>query len=268
MGKEQGASATGAAGGSRAMTRREVLAAGAVALVAGLGIVGCASAAASQAGAGAGGADAAAGAPGSASSSGASGSVGASNAAGSSDSAGAGSSGASGSASATDAAGTSGVSAQAKSTGSTGVSKGASTSSAASSSGTSAEANKARKFKEIPTESLITVDELHDLFETGDVKARKVYIIDIRSHRDYQNQLIEGSRNIPAGRQIEIRMSEIPQDKEVVLVALKNSNRLAETYFTLMANGYDPDLVKVLDGGVKGWADAGYPTLEDQFLGC
>ena len=95
-----------------------------------------------------------------------------------------------------------------------------------------------------------------------------MYVIDIRSHRDFQNQLIEGSRNIPAGRQIEIRMSEIPQDKEVILVALKNSNRLAETWFTLIANGYDEELVKVLDGGVKAWADAGYPTLEDQFLGC
>ena len=133
---------------------------------------------------------------------------------------------------------------------------------------TSTKSNKARKFKEIPEDALISVDDLYKLFDEGKLKSREVYVIDIRSHRDFQNQLIEGSRNIPAGRQIEIRKSEIPQDKEVILVALKNSNRLAETWFTLIANGYDEELVKVLDGGVKAWADAGYPTLEDQFLGC
>lgn len=133
---------------------------------------------------------------------------------------------------------------------------------------TSTKSNKARKFKEIPEDALISVDDLYELFDAGKLKSREVCVIDIRSHRDFQNQLIEGSRNIPAGRQIEIRMSEIPQDKEVILVALKNSNRLAETWFTLIANGYDEELVKVLDGGVKAWADAGYPTLEDQFLGC
>lgn len=138
----------------------------------------------------------------------------------------------------------------------------------ASADNTSTKSNKARKFKEIPEDALISVDDLYKLFDAGKLKSREVYVIDIRSHRDFQNQLIEGSRNIPAGRQIEIRMSEIPQDKEVILVALKNSNRLAETWFTLIANGYDEELVKVLDGGVKAWADAGYPTLEDQFLGC
>ena len=145
-------------------------------------------------------------------------------------------------------------------------SKGASTGSSADN--TSTKSNKARKFKEIPEDALISVDDLYELFDAGKLKSREVCVIDIRSHRDFQNQLIEGSRNIPAGRQIEIRMSEIPQDKEVILVALKNSNRLAETWFTLIANGYDEELVKVLDGGVKAWADAGYPTLEDQFLGC
>lgn len=133
---------------------------------------------------------------------------------------------------------------------------------------TSAQSNKARKFKEIPTDALISVDDLYELFSDGALKDRSVYVIDIRSHRDYQNELIEGSRNIPAGRQFDIRMDEIPQDKQVVLVALKNSNRLAECWFTLIANGYDDGLVKVLDGGVKAWAEAGYPTLKDQFLGC
>ena len=175
---------------------------------------------------------------------------------------------AAGSAHADDATAAGGTAAKSGSTtGDSGASsKGASTGSSADN--TSTKSNKARKFKEIPEDALISVDDLYELFDAGKLKSREVCVIDIRSHRDFQNQLIEGSRNIPAGRQIEIRMSEIPQDKEVILVALKNSNRLAETWFTLIANGYDEELVKVLDGGVKAWADAGYPTLEDQFLGC
>ncbi len=175
---------------------------------------------------------------------------------------------AAGSAHAGDATAAGGTAAKSGSaTGDSGASpKGAST--GFSADNTSTKSNKARKFKEIPEDALISVDDLYELFDAGKLKSREVCVIDIRSHRDFQHQLIEGSRNIPAGRQIEIRMSEIPQDKEVILVALKNSNRLAETWFTLIANGYDEELVKVLDGGVKAWADAGYPTLEDQFLGC
>lgn len=173
-----------------------------------------------------------------------------------------------GTAQAGDAAGADGT---ATKSGSAGKGSGTSSKDASvdsSADNTSTKSNKARKFKEIPEDALISVDDLYELFDAGKLKSREVCVIDIRSHRDFQNQLIEGSRNIPAGRQIEIRMSEIPQDKEVILVALKNSNRLAETWFTLIANGYDEELVKVLDGGVKAWADAGYPTLEDQFLGC
>ena len=175
---------------------------------------------------------------------------------------------AAGTAQAGDATGSGGTAAKSGSAakGSGASSKDASADSSADN--TSTKSNKARKFKEIPEDALISVDDLYELFDAGKLKSREVCVIDIRSHRDFQNQLIEGSRNIPAGRQIEIRMSEIPQDKEVILVALKNSNRLAETWFTLIANGYDEELVKVLDGGVKAWADAGYPTLEDQFLGC
>ena len=143
---------------------------------------------------------------------------------------------AAGTAQAGEAAGSGGT---ATKSGSAASSKGAPADSSADN--TSTKSNKSRKFKEIPEDALISVDDLYKLFDDGKLKSREVYVIDIRSHRDFQNQLIEGSRNIPAGRQIEIRMSEIPQDKEVILVALKNSNRLAETWFTLIANGSDEE---------------------------
>ena len=144
----------------------------------------------------------------------------------------------------------------------------AGTPSRGSSSASTVESNKSKRFADIPTDALIGIEELHDLIEDGALEDGTVKVIDIRSHRDYQKIQIGGSRNIPAGRQIEIRIDEIPIDKTVVLIAYKNSDRLAETWFTLIDHGYDPDLVKVADGGVNAWAKAGYPTLKNQFLGC
>ena len=139
---------------------------------------------------------------------------------------------------------------------------------ASSAADSTVESNKAKRFTDIPKDALISIEDLHDLVEDGSLADGKVKIVDIRSHRDYQKVQIEGSRNIPAGRQIEIRIDEIPQDKPVILIAYKNSDRLAETWFTLIDHGYDPDLVKVADGGVYAWAQANYPTLKNQFLGC
>ncbi|MEE8716872.1 MAG: rhodanese-like domain-containing protein [Coriobacteriales bacterium] len=141
-------------------------------------------------------------------------------------------------------------------------------SSAASSADATAKGNSARRFEDIPSEALMTVDDLYDLTQTGAVTDGSVTLLDIRSHRDYTKNQIEGSRNIPAGRQIEIRLDEIPTDEEVILIAYKNSDRLAETYYTLLANGYDAGLLRVVDGGIYQWMQKGYPVLTDQFLGC
>lgn len=134
--------------------------------------------------------------------------------------------------------------------------------------GETAESNRRYRYEDIPQEAFLSAQELYDLVQSGAVERREVIILDIRSHRDFQGQMIADSRNIPAGRQIDIRMDEIPRDKQIVLVALKKSNRLAETWYTLAGNGYDQSLLKVLSGGLSEWIDAGYPTLEDQFLGC
>ncbi len=153
--------------------------------------------------------------------------------------------------------------------GSAGSSAGADSSAdSAGNVGNTAESNRKHRYEDIPKDAFISAQELYDLVQSGAVERREAVVLDIRSHRDFQNQMIAGSRNIPAGRQIDIRMDEIPRDRPVVLVALKSSNRLAETWYTLIGNGYDSSLVKVLSDGLTTWIDAGYPTLEDQFLGC
>lgn len=136
---------------------------------------------------------------------------------------------------------------------------------AAPSSASTVEQNKTLKFKDIPEDALITIDDLRDLLAQDE---EPFLVVDIRSHRDYQKTLIEGTRNIPAGRQIEIRIDEFPTDETVVLIAYKNSDRLAETRQTLIDHGIDPENIKVVEGGVNAWKQAGYPVLKNQFLGC
>lgn len=135
-------------------------------------------------------------------------------------------------------------------------------------SGSASRDFKDKTYQDIPADALVEARDVQQAVEDGAIERKELTILDIRSHRDYVSQMIEGSINVPAGRQIDIRMDEIPRDREVVLVSLQDSDRLAETWYMLVANGYDPTKLKVLDGGVRAWIGAGFPTTGDRFLGC
>lgn len=137
-----------------------------------------------------------------------------------------------------------------------------------SAGGATAKDFKDMTYEDIPADALISARDLRKAIKDGGIEDKTLTVVDIRSHRDYTSQMIDGSINVPAGRQIDIRMNEIPRDQQVVLVSLYQSDRLAETWYTLVDNGYDPALVKVLDGGIRAWTGAGYPTTGDRFLGC
>lgn len=86
-------------------------------------------------------------------------------------------------------------------------------------------------------------------------------LIDIRSLADFSTLHIPGASCLPAGRVFEIRVREVPDDQNVVLVG-QDGSRLAETWQTLMDNGYDPERVWVVEDGMDAWFEAGYPTIE------
>ena len=127
---------------------------------------------------------------------------------------------------------------------------------------TGAEGNKDLAFDDIPTEAVISIDELETLLESESVQ-----VIDVRSRSDYEYAFIEGSKNIPAGRQIEIRMGEIPQGETIALISLSDE-RLAETRQTLIDAGYDPDLVKVVEGGIEEWSALGHHVASKSSRKC
>jgi len=57
--------------------------------------------------------------------------------------------------------------------------------------------------------------------------------------------------------EMEERFTEIPNDKEIVMVCLSGERSLKTTYF-LMNNGYEN--VFNMDGGIIKWVSKGFPT--------
>lgn len=107
-------------------------------------------------------------------------------------------------------------------------------------------------FDSIPNDAIVSIDELDAMLKSDNPPT----VVDIRSRNDYDFAFIAGSKNIPAGRQLEARADEIPRDGVVVLIGLDNS-RVAQARQTLLDAGFDENNVKVADGGIDAWSSLG-----------
>lgn len=128
----------------------------------------------------------------------------------------------------------------------------------------SSEANAALTLADIPADVLISVDELQQMRASD----APLFIVDIRGQNWWRDGHIPEARNIPAGKQFDIRMDEIPRDAEVVVIVPRNDERVAEVWQTLVDAGYDGSLIKALDGGMGAWSAAGGDIQEEEHLGC
>lgn len=127
----------------------------------------------------------------------------------------------------------------------------------------SSEQNKGLPFESIPSEQIMGIEDIH----SGLAEENGPFVLDIRSRSDYSEEHIDGSHGIPAGRQIDIRMNEIPRDKAVIIIG-KGTDRLAEVRQTLIDAGYDPSSLFVVPNAMEDWAAAGYPTVEGKGYHC
>lgn len=93
-------------------------------------------------------------------------------------------------------------------------------------------------------------------------------LIDIRASAFYAGGFIPGSVNIPGGRQFELRLREVHLDKRIILVSAYEYQNVAGVIEILMDVGKSENEIFVLDGGVNGWADAGYPLNIDRGRRC
>ncbi|WP_166961820.1 rhodanese-like domain-containing protein [Yeosuana marina] len=86
-------------------------------------------------------------------------------------------------------------------------------------------------------------------------------IVDVRKADEVANVTFDVPNyiNIPIN-ELEDRLSELPKDKEIVMVCLSGERSLKTTYF-LMNNGYQN--VFNMDGGIIKWASKKFPTKGD-----
>jgi rhodanese-related sulfurtransferase len=83
-------------------------------------------------------------------------------------------------------------------------------------------------------------------------------IVDVRKRQEVANVTFDVPNyvNIPMD-EFEERYTELPKDKEIVMVCLSGERSLRTTYY-LMNNGYDK--VFNMDGGIIKWASKKFPT--------
>ena len=97
----------------------------------------------------------------------------------------------------------------------------------------------------------ITVNEAAAKREAG------AFILDVREQEEWNAVHIPGATLIPLGSLSE-RLSEIPKDKEIVVVC-RSGNRSAQGRDILLRNGFE--MVTSMAGGMKQWASAGLEVV-------
>lgn len=136
-------------------------------------------------------------------------------------------------------------------------------SSSQASAALNSEANRNVTISAIPEDHRMTATELHDSLEASDPP----FVLDVRSAGFYANAFIVGSKNIPAGRQLDLRIEEIPREKKIVIISA-DDNRVGEAWQTLIDAGFDASQLYVVIDGMDAWVEAGYPTDHRESMGC
>ncbi len=97
----------------------------------------------------------------------------------------------------------------------------------------------------------ISVSEAAQKYNDG------VFILDVREPEEWEAGHIPDATLIPLG-ELSDRISEVPQDQEVVVVC-RSGNRSAQGRDILRAAGYEQ--VTSMAGGMNQWQSQGYSTV-------
>ena len=85
------------------------------------------------------------------------------------------------------------------------------------------------------------------------------YLLDVREPDEWTAGHAPGAHHVPM-MEIPARMSEVPNDAEVVVVC-RSGGRSGQVVSYLMGNGWDN--VRNLDGGMQSWATAGRNVVSE-----
>lgn len=94
---------------------------------------------------------------------------------------------------------------------------------------------------------------------TADQVKPDVYLLDVREPDEWEAGHAPGAHHVPM-MEIPARMSEVPNDVEVVVVC-RSGGRSGQVVSYLMGNGWDN--VRNLDGGMQSWNGAGRQMVSE-----
>ena len=115
----------------------------------------------------------------------------------------------------------------------------------------------------IPKDKFKTVDDLHSKWLEVQSGKSKAVIIDIRTEAEFNVGHIIGSNNIDSGHAYGLP-KKIEDPNAEIWVFCRTKHRAS--YFTGMLYKYGYKNVYLAEGGIKEWAEKGYP-LGNKYLG-
>lgn len=115
----------------------------------------------------------------------------------------------------------------------------------------------------IPKDKVKTVDDLHKKWLSVQNGKSKAIIIDIRTEAEFDAGHIIGSSNVDSGHAYTLPKKITDPDTEI-WVFCRTKHRAS--YFAGMLYKYGYKNVYLAEGGIKAWAEKGYP-LGNKYLG-
>lgn len=94
----------------------------------------------------------------------------------------------------------------------------------------------------------VSVDKAYEMYQSG------VFMVDVRTQEEWNEYHAPNTTLIPLD-QLQARLSEVPKDREIVVVC-RSGNRSQEGRDILLAAGYN---ATSMTGGLKEWYAKGYP---------
>jgi rhodanese-related sulfurtransferase len=94
----------------------------------------------------------------------------------------------------------------------------------------------------------ISVDEAYQMYQGG------TFVLDVRTQEEWDEYHVPNTTLIPLD-QLPNRLSEVPKDKEIVVIC-RSGNRSQQGRDILLSAGYK---ATSMTGGVKEWYAKGYP---------
>ena len=92
--------------------------------------------------------------------------------------------------------------------------------------------------------------------EAAEKRTAGAFILDVREPQEWEEIHIPDSTLIPLG-QLQSRLSEVPKDREVVVIC-RSGNRSQQGRDILLGAGFDK--VTSMEGGIREWEAQGFPV--------